>query len=47
MIKNDELLEYTQYVGNYYGTPIKFVKETLESGKDVFLEIEVEKGLNK
>ena len=42
MIKNDELLEYTQYVGNYYGTPIKFVKETLESGKDVFLEIEVE-----
>lgn len=42
MIKNDELLEYTQYVGNYYGTPIKFVKETIESGKDVFLEIEVE-----
>ncbi len=42
MIKNDELLEYTEYVGNYYGTPASYVKKTLEEGKDVFLEIEVE-----
>ncbi|MCU9612163.1 guanylate kinase [Caldibacillus lycopersici] len=42
MIKNEELLEYTEYVGNYYGTPVDYVKQTLEEGKDVFLEIEVE-----
>lgn len=42
MIKNNELLEYTEYVGNYYGTPVKYVQETLDKGKDVFLEIEVE-----
>ena len=37
MIKNDELLEYTEYVGNYYGTPVDYVKKTLNEGKDVFL----------
>ena len=42
MIKNDELLEYTEYVGNYYGTPVDYVQKTLNEGKDVFLEIEVE-----
>lgn len=40
-IKNGEMLEYAKYVDNYYGTPIKYVNETLDSGKDVFLEIEV------
>nr|WP_259545831.1 guanylate kinase [Heyndrickxia oleronia] len=42
LIKQDKLLEYAEYVGNYYGTPIDYVKETLNSGKDVFLEIEVQ-----
>ena len=42
MIANDELLEHAEYVGNYYGTPIEYVKKTLEEGKDVFLEIEVQ-----
>lgn len=42
MIKNEELLEYTEYVGNFYGTPVNYVQDTLEKGKDVFLEIEVE-----
>ena len=42
MIKNDELLEYTEYVGNYYGTPASYVEKTLAEGKDVLLEIEVE-----
>jgi guanylate kinase len=42
MIQDEELLEYTEYVGNYYGTPVEYVKQTLEEGKDVFLEIEVE-----
>ncbi len=40
-IKNGEMLEYAKYVDNYYGTPLKYVNETLNSGKDVFLEIEV------
>lgn len=42
MIENDELIEWAQYVGNYYGTPRKFVEETLKKGKDVLLEIEVQ-----
>lgn len=42
MIANDELLEWAEYVGNYYGTPRSFVEETLERGRDVLLEIEVQ-----
>ena len=41
LIQQGKLLEHAEYVGNYYGTPIDYVKETLDSGKDVFLEIEV------
>lgn len=40
-IRNGEMLEYAKYVDNYYGTPLKYVNETLDQGKDVFLEIEV------
>lgn len=40
-IQTGGMLEYAKYVDNYYGTPLKYVNETLESGKDVFLEIEV------
>ena len=32
----------TSYVGNYYGTPVQYVKDTMDEGHDVFLEIEVE-----
>jgi guanylate kinase len=42
MIAEDKLLEHAEYVGNYYGTPIDFVRETIEGGKDIFLEIEVQ-----
>ncbi len=42
MIKNGEFLEYAKFVGNYYGTPKKYVLEKLEEGKNVLLEIEVE-----
>lgn len=45
MIKNDALLEYAEYVGNYYGTPREFVDRTLDGGKDVILEIEVQGAL--
>lgn len=40
-IANGGMLEYAQYVDNYYGTPLKYVNEKLDNGKDVFLEIEV------
>ncbi|PGZ96787.1 guanylate kinase [Bacillus pseudomycoides] len=42
MIRNDKLLEWAEFVGNYYGTPIDYVEQTLQQGKDVFLEIEVQ-----
>ena len=41
-IRTGNLIEYTEYQGNYYGTPRDFVVENLEKGLDVFLEIEVE-----
>ncbi len=41
MIAKGELLEYAQYVGNYYGTPRNYVEEQLHQGKNVFLEIEM------
>ncbi|WP_040711339.1 guanylate kinase [Paenibacillus curdlanolyticus] len=45
MIANDALLEWAEYVGNYYGTPRDFVDRTLASGKDIILEIEVQGAL--
>ncbi|GGP12258.1 guanylate kinase [Oceanobacillus neutriphilus] len=42
LIEEGELLEYAQYVNNYYGTPRQYVEETIEKGFDVFLEIEVQ-----
>ena len=45
MIVNGELLEYAQYVNNYYGTPKKYVEEQISLGNDVFLEIEVQGAL--
>ena len=41
-IKAGQMLEYAEYVGNYYGTPLDYVNQTLDEGKDVFLEIEVQ-----
>ncbi|RLK64038.1 guanylate kinase [Atopobacter sp. AH10] len=45
MINNEDLLEYAEYVGNYYGTPLSYVEEQLANGRDVFLEIEVQGAL--
>jgi guanylate kinase len=42
LIQQDKLLEYAEFVGNYYGTPVDYVRETLDKGRDVFLEIEVQ-----
>lgn len=41
MIAASEFLEWTEYAGNYYGTPRTFVEEQLADGKTVLLEIEV------
>ncbi|MCM0598521.1 guanylate kinase [Periweissella fabalis] len=41
-IANGGMLEYAQYVDNYYGTPLKYINKTLDEGYDVFLEIEVQ-----
>ena len=39
------MLEYAEYVGNYYGTPKKFIDQTLAAGRDVLLEIDVQGAL--
>lgn len=41
-IEKDELLEYAEFVGNFYGTPIKAVEDLRNQGKNVLLEIEVQ-----
>lgn len=45
MIRTEQLIEYARYVGNYYGTPKDYVKEQLEAGKNVILEIEIQGAL--
>ncbi len=41
-IAMDQFLEYAEYVGNFYGTPKRFVDEAMNQGKDVILDIEVQ-----
>lgn len=45
-IEEGYFLEYTNYVGNYYGTPKEFIGEKLSKGIDVILEIEIEGASN-
>ncbi|HWQ73093.1 MAG TPA: guanylate kinase [Desulfitobacteriaceae bacterium] len=45
MIKNDELLEWAEFCGNFYGTPRFAVKQFLEDGYDVILEIDIQGAL--
>ena len=42
MIDNEMFLEWAEFAGNYYGTPINIIKEKIENGFQVILEIEVE-----
>lgn len=44
-IKNDGLVEYASYCGNYYGTPKAFVEEQMAAGRNVILEIEIQGAL--
>ena len=45
-IKEDYFLEYTNYAGNYYGTPKEALKKKIEQGYDVILEIEINGAMN-
>lgn len=42
MISAGELLEYAEYVDNYYGTSLKAIQDRLDAGTDVLLDIEVQ-----
>ena len=44
-IEEGKLLEWAQFVGNYYGTPKDYVDQLLNEGKNVVLEIEVQGAL--
>ena len=46
MIAHNELLEHTEYCGNYYGTPRRAVEDMLESGRNAVLKIEIEGAAN-
>ncbi|MBR5252443.1 MAG: guanylate kinase [Clostridia bacterium] len=44
LIAGNEVLEYTQYNGNYYGTLKSEADKITSSGKDLILEIEIDGG---
>ncbi len=41
MVKNQELLEWAEFAGNYYGTPIQPVLQKIQAGESILLEIEL------
>ena len=41
-IKNNEFVEFAQFAGNYYGTRISNIENSINSGKNIILEIEVQ-----
>lgn len=45
MIEDEQLLEWAEVYGNYYGTPRRFVVQELEQGNDVILEIDIQGAL--
>jgi guanylate kinase len=44
-ITENDFLEYAEYVGNFYGTPKKYVDEAMNAGRDVILDIEIQGAL--
>ena len=42
MIEKGELIEWAEFVGNFYGTPKKYIEDQVKANKDIILEIEVE-----
>lgn len=45
LIREERLIEYACYCGNYYGTPCDYVEDQMEQGRDVILEIELQGAL--
>lgn len=45
-VNNNEMLEYAEYCSNFYGTPKDYVLKSVEQGKNIILEIEVQGALN-
>ncbi|ACL21910.1 guanylate kinase [Desulfitobacterium sp. LBE] len=45
MIEQDQLLEWAEFCGNYYGTPQFAVEQAIQAGNDVILEIEIQGAL--
>lgn len=41
LIDNNELVEFNEFAGNFYGTPKKYVVDMLEQGKDIITAIDV------
>lgn len=46
MIGKNEFVEWVEYCDNYYGTPKKYIQDSIDQGYDVILELEVEGALN-
>jgi len=46
MIQKEELLEWAEVYGNYYGTPIGRIRDMLSQGRDVLLEIDTQGAMN-
>lgn len=44
-IRENKLLEFAEFVGEYYGTPIDYIEKQLSEGKEVIMEIEVQGAL--
>ncbi|MDI6640825.1 MAG: guanylate kinase [Elusimicrobiota bacterium] len=44
MISRDELIEWASVHNHFYGTPKKFLEDTINSGKDIILDIDVQGG---
>jgi len=42
LIRGNDLLEWAEVHGNYYGTSIKYVEDLLEQGNDVLLDIDIQ-----
>ena len=44
-IRNKGFLEYAEFVGEYYGTPLDYIEKQMDKGKEVIIEIEVQGAL--
>ena len=45
MITEGKFLEHAEYVGDYYGTPVDYIKENVDQGYNIILEIDLQGAL--